>query len=284
MIVIIEVPAKLEKVEEIDELNFNLYQEIYSSNQEVVIDLSQTSFTYPFGMVSLLVGLENLSKHKNIKIDFNKTPNVFLSYIERMNFFEYLPSEIVNDYDLSYLKQRKRNNLSEVLLEITKIEKKQDVYKLTDCLYQIFHNKVSTRVTTNIISIVTELANNILDHSESTGYVAVQYYKSNIIRMAIIDDGVGIVNKFKSKVQHINEPLRILKKAFKIRNSTRENMLGGRGLRHMRESSYDEMFSSTTIHLKTGENIYSIEKDNIILLKETTEYRGTYYDFTIKID
>lgn len=284
MIVIIVVPAKLEIVDVIDGLNSKIYKEMYSPGHETVVDFSETSFSYPFGMVSLLVGLENLSKLKNVKIVFNNTPNAFLSYIERMNFFKFLPEEILDGYDLNYLKQRKRNNLGEVLLEITKIKDPEDVYAVTNSLYKIFDKKVSPRVTSNIVGIVTELATNIIHHSESTGYVAVQYYKSNIVRMAIVDDGIGIINKYQPKVQHINEPLRVLKKAFKIGNSTRENMYGGKGLRHMWDSSYDDMFSSTQIYLKTGDNIYSIERDNIILLKKTSEYKGTYYDFTIKIN
>lgn len=134
------------------------------------------------------------------------------------------------------------------------------------------------------MNIVTELANNILDHSGSRGYVAIQFYKrSKIIRMAIIDDGIGIINKFKNQVTHIHEPLRILKKAFKIGNSTRENTPGGKGLKNMWTKSYDPIFSDTTIYLKTGENIYKIEKDKIILAKKTSEYKGTFYEFTIKV-
>lgn len=282
--VIIKVPEKLEAVVVIDELNSKIFNAVSSYESEIEVDVSHTSFSYPFGMVSLLVGLENLSRFKKVTVDFNKAPNAFLSYIERMNFFDYLPDEMVANFDLSYLKRRKRNNLSETLLEITKIKEHKDVYEITNSLYKIFDGKVSTRVTNNIVNIVTELANNIVDHSESTGYVAVQYYKSNIIRMAIVDDGIGIVNKYQAKVQHIKEPLRVLKKAFKIGNSTRVDMPGGKGLRHMWDSSYDEMFSSTQIYLKTGDNIYSIEQDNIILVEKTKHYKGTYYDFTIKIN
>ena len=71
-----------------------------------------------------------------------------------------------------------RNNCSEVLLEITSICEPNDVYILTDSIYTIFKGvKVSPRVTANVANIVTELANNILDHSGSSGYVAIQYYK-----------------------------------------------------------------------------------------------------------
>ncbi|MFC5591547.1 hypothetical protein ACFPRA_21920 [Sporosarcina soli] len=278
------IPEKLDNIFVIDNMNSELFGEMHSINENIVVDLSSTSFTYPFGMVSLLVGLENLNKLKPVIIDFNKTPNALLSYIERMNFFNFLPDEILNGYDLNYLRNRKRNNLSEVLLEITPITQTEDVYNLTDCIYKIFSNKVSSRVTNNIMNIVTELANNILDHSESTGYVAIQFYKkSNTIRMAIIDDGIGIINKFKTEVTHIHEPLRILKKAFKLGNSTRENIPGGKGLKNMWANSYDPIFSDTTIFLKTGENIYKIKEDNIVLEKKTSKYKGTFYDFTIKI-
>ena len=71
------MPESLESIFITDKLNIDLYNSKYLSDDEVIIDMSNTRFTYPFGMVSLLMGLENLSREKKVLVDFNRVPNAF---------------------------------------------------------------------------------------------------------------------------------------------------------------------------------------------------------------
>lgn len=278
------VSNRLDGMITIDRLNQRIYSGKHALEEEIKINLSDTEFTYPIGMIALLLGINNIAKSKKVIIDFESVPRTFLSYIERLNFFEFIPTYILNGYDLNYLKNRTRNDTSDVLLEIMQLKTTDDVMKLTESIYSIFLSKgVSGKVINNINNIATELATNIIDHSEGNGYVAIQYYKTtNTIRLAIADDGVGIINKYRIRVPHLTNQLDILKSAFQDRSSTRES-LGGKGLNNMRLHSFADNFEYTSVHLKTGNNIYDIQSRDITVIKTTSNYPGTYYDFCIKI-
>lgn len=166
------------------------------------IDLRDVTFIDPYGMVGLLE-IGELSKSEG----FQKTillpeSEEVLKYLERMDFFGYAhqyfrlePEPTITD---KYLRRRH----SDVLLEITPIEKSDDIHfivgKVKDRAHAILtkHLHYDERAITGFIVALSEVCQNILEHSENTGFVGIQRYhfqniNKDVVKIAVMDIGIG---------------------------------------------------------------------------------------------
>ncbi|WP_285396087.1 ATP-binding protein [Lysinibacillus sp. fls2-241-R2A-57] len=276
------LPNIVSSIASIDSFNQQIYAAIEKKYKTIVIDASNLVFITPLGMISMILGIKNLNKYMDVYLDLNKCEIV--SYLERLNFFEYIPKNIISNCCLEEYKSRNRNDTSSILLEILPLTDDDDLECMTDSILKIFsENNLSSKVVNNIVNITTELGTNIYHHSEGQGYVTVQLYKkSSKIRIGIADDGIGIINKFKVKATATDNQHEILRKAFMKNETTREDA-GGLGLNTMRVNSFADSFKNSSVLLKTGNNIYNILCRDIQIYKTTSFYPGTYYDFCIEI-
>ncbi|MCT1540252.1 MULTISPECIES: ATP-binding protein [Lysinibacillus] len=276
------LPNIVSSIASIDSFNQQVYAAIDKKYKNIKINASNLTFITPLGMVSLVLAIQNLNKFMDVHLDLNGCQNV--SYLERLNFFKNLPPNILRDYHIEEFELRNRNDTSSILLEILPLKTEEDVECMTDSIFKIFtQNHLSKKIANNIMNITTELGTNILHHSEGNGYVTIQLYKtSNKIRIGIADDGVGIIQKFKTKTNSSVAQHEILRRAFMVNESTRESS-GGMGLNNMRINSFAGSFKNTRLLLKTGNNIYDILSRDIHIFKTTSAYPGTYYDFCIEI-
>jgi anti-sigma regulatory factor (Ser/Thr protein kinase) len=95
-----------------------------------------------------------------------------------------------------------RSSYSDVLLEITPIEKSDDihfiVWKVKGRAHAILakHLHYDERAINGFIVALSEVCQNIIEHSETKGFVGIQKYhfhgmNKNIVKIAVMDIGIG---------------------------------------------------------------------------------------------
>ncbi|GBD98495.1 hypothetical protein BMS3Abin07_00509 [bacterium BMS3Abin07] len=173
------------------------------SRKSSTIDLRGVNFIDPYGMVGLLE-LGELCKSEGVRKSLNLPESEeVLKYLERMDFFRFAnryfrlkpPAPQISD---KYL----RSSYSDVLLEITSIEKADDIHfivgEVKDRAHAILarHLHYDDSTINGFIVALSEACQNIIEHSETTGYVGIQKYHfqnidKNIVKIAVMDTGIG---------------------------------------------------------------------------------------------
>ncbi|UOY92508.1 hypothetical protein MUG87_19185 [Ectobacillus sp. JY-23] len=282
--------ANLKRIEDINSLfeplSFIVNQDIRLV--EIELNLSQVEFISPLGAVSLLLLLDKLN-HSKLKIIPPKEQ--VISYMDRMNFFKNCPAPaklcFKEYYDLEYYSKRRRNDASNVLLEITPIKAEEDINNIFESILHILcNNGMGSREANRIAVIASELGTNILDHSQGLGFAAIQCYpQRNQVNIGIGDNGIGIVNALKPslvKQLHHNEfsDLDVIKLAFKERTSSKVDADRGMGLSISREKSFYKT-KQTNFYVKTHKGTYQISNNNIHTICEDSYFPGTYISLEI---
>jgi anti-sigma regulatory factor (Ser/Thr protein kinase) len=176
------------------------------------IDLRNITFIDPFGMVGILeIGRYFKSVNAARALLLPKSENV-LKYLERMDFFKYCGlyftglsenAEIIDRYF--------RKSYSDVLLEITPIEKSDDIHYIVGKVKKRAHNILKKHLHYNegaingFIVALSEVCQNIIEHSNHTGYVGIQKYhfmkhKKNVVKIAVMDLGIGFAGSLSERL------------------------------------------------------------------------------------
>jgi anti-sigma regulatory factor (Ser/Thr protein kinase) len=174
------------------------------------IDLSGVSFIDPYGMLALLeIGELCLLEDVRKSIILPKSSEV-CAYLDRMDFFTFAKRYFTLDYSSPDLPEKyDRNPDSDVLLEITPIERSNDIHfivgKVRGRAQAILatHLRYDDRAINGFIVALSEICQNIIEHSETTGYVGIQKYRyqsmnRNVVKIAVMDVGVG----FRKSLSH----------------------------------------------------------------------------------
>ncbi len=177
------------------------------------IDLSDVSFIDPYGMVGLLE-IGELCRLEDVRktIILPQSGDV-LTYLDRMDFFTFAERYFSLEHatpDSSIKYQRSAD--SDVLLEITPIEKSNDIHfivgKVRERAQAILarHLHYDERAINGFIVALSEVCQNIIEHSENKGFVGIQKYRfqnlnKNVVKIAVMDVGIGfrksLSNRFK---------------------------------------------------------------------------------------
>jgi anti-sigma regulatory factor (Ser/Thr protein kinase) len=188
-------------------------QTLRSFIQAEQIDLRGVSFIDPYGMLGLLeIGELCMLEDVRKTIILPQTGDV-CAYLDRMGFFNfarrYFSLEPSNS-DASGKYQRSAD--SDVLLEITPIQKSDDIHfivgKVRDRAQAILatHLHYDDHAINGFIVALSEVCQNIIEHSENKGFVGIQKYRfqnlnKNIVKIAVMDIGIGfktsLSNRFK---------------------------------------------------------------------------------------
>jgi anti-sigma regulatory factor (Ser/Thr protein kinase) len=167
----------------------------------VTIDFDAVSFADPAGMVALLELLRYLSMNDiRAHVECSQDKDVF-SYMDRMGFWKEAGRMDLHDVPAP---QKRSRRGSDVLLEITGIREQQDVHRILENVKrqaeQILqkHLHYGEHESSRFLTSVSEVCQNILEHSGDWGYVAVQKYSysetlgKNVVKMVVSDLGRGI--------------------------------------------------------------------------------------------
>jgi anti-sigma regulatory factor (Ser/Thr protein kinase) len=189
------------------------------------IDLSKISFIDPYGMLALLeIGELCLLEDVKKSVILPQSPEV-CAYLDRMDFFLFAKRCFDLDYSSSGFSEKyQRSPDSDVLLEITPVEKSNDIHyivgKVRDRAQAILatHLRYDERAINSFIVALSEVCQNIIEHSENKGFVGIQKYRyqslgKNIVKIAVMDVGIGfrksLANRFnlKSDLEAIDKAL-----------------------------------------------------------------------------
>jgi anti-sigma regulatory factor (Ser/Thr protein kinase) len=190
-------------------------QTLRSFIQSEEIDLRGVSFIDPYGMLGLLEIGELCTLEDVRKSIILPQEGDVCAYLDRMDFFlfakryfslENLAPDPAGKYQ--------RSADSDVLLEITPIQKSDDIHfivgKVRDRAQAILatHLHYDDRAINGFIVALSEVCQNIIEHSENKGFVGIQKYRfqnlnKNIVKIAVMDVGIGfrksLSNRFKLK-------------------------------------------------------------------------------------
>jgi anti-anti-sigma regulatory factor len=171
---------------------------------EVIIDLEHVRFVDPYGMVGLLALARFLRQRPLDPVLMLPRSEEVMKYLDRMDFSRH--AERLCAIDLTTLwpdGEYARSTHSDVLLEITPINRSEDIHYIVDSV----RDRAQTILSQNLhyeqaaidgfVVALSEVCQNIPEHSEDVGYVAIQKYfygrrlGKNLVKIAVMDLGVG---------------------------------------------------------------------------------------------
>ncbi|HOP28816.1 MAG TPA: ATP-binding protein [Spirochaetota bacterium] len=191
-----------------------IFENIVAMNDAVlnsagVIDMSRVAFIEPYSMLSFLLMGRNYLRKSGERIRLVNIPLQINQYLTRMDFLSrgvFNVSETIPDSMVL-----KRSISSSRLLEIVEIpNKERQSVNVIASVIALFRKRahgilkfwMNEEVVDYFVTVISELCQNIFEHSMDSGFLAMQTYKSgneNIARLVISDSGVGIRKSFEQK-------------------------------------------------------------------------------------
>jgi anti-sigma regulatory factor (Ser/Thr protein kinase) len=181
-------------------------------SKQNAIDLRDLNFIDPYGMVGVLEAGRLLKSEDTLKTMLLPESEYVLKYLERMDFFKYAERYFKIDPDKpEFADKYLRSSYSDVLLEITPIEKSDDIHfivgKVKKRAHTILerHLHYDERTINGFIVALSEICQNIIEHSENTGFVGIQKYHfqkrdKNVVKIAVMDLGIGFKESLSERV------------------------------------------------------------------------------------
>ncbi|HLE17583.1 MAG TPA: ATP-binding protein [Syntrophales bacterium] len=178
-------------------------QALHTFREAQEIDLHGVTFIDPYGMVGLLEIGELLKSQGVQKTLYLPESEEVLKYLERMDFFGFADGYFtLKPVQPQVSEKYLRNQSSDVLLEITPIEKSDDIHfivgKVKGRAHAILarHLHYDERAINGFIVALSEVCQNIIEHSETKGFVGIQKYhfqsmNKNVVKIAVMDIGIG---------------------------------------------------------------------------------------------
>ena len=197
---------------ELNELSFERMMEIISIDgtcSEIEIDLKNTHFFVPYGLLLLIILLKSLSqKGLKVRLSLPDSSDV-MNYLERMDFFTQIDGIVELNRDIQSLRTNIRNP-ADSIIEVTKIREEKEVMNIVNSLVDKLidkHGFDRTRIN-RFGNVMSESLQNIPQHSNPDGtpydgMACVQIYKK-FFHFAVGDSGVGIYLSLNSN-QRIRE-------------------------------------------------------------------------------
>lgn len=220
---------------------FDLLDQV-KQGHSLELNLSRVSFIHPYGLVGLMLFAQRASEITQGRVCIQGCQPKVFAYLERVNFFStctdclFTTDTMLPDYELS------RSDSSRNLLELAPIRTSEDVLKIATRMRGIFAQWLSLGVSeeNDLIVILSEMCDNICDHSQSTGHVAIQSYwrqTSNVmqVRIAICDLGIGIPGSLTGKYGHFGTNAVDYIQAALLGKSRRETEIQGNGFQRVQE-------------------------------------------------
>jgi anti-sigma regulatory factor (Ser/Thr protein kinase) len=190
-------------------------QETLISKKNAAIDLSSASFIEPYSMAGLLLIGRNYLRSTGEKITLVNIPLPVHQYLARMDFFS---KGIYTDGEpLDAKKHLLRSSFSKRTIELIDIpNKERESIKAIGSVISLFRRRashilkffVAENTVDMLVTAISELCQNVFEHSLDSGYFAAQAYdleKSHILRLVIADSGIGIEESFASKKDTVPE-------------------------------------------------------------------------------
>ncbi|MCX8123154.1 MAG: ATP-binding protein [Spirochaetes bacterium] len=183
-----------------------LYQHIVGKNVKG-LDLSQVTFIDPYSLICLLLLGRNYLRLTGNRLTLYRIPAQILQYAVRMDFFSHKIFDC--NETLEKQKQLKRSLASSRLLEVVEIPgKEKESVRVIGKVIAAFRKRAliilkhwfTLTMVDYLVTVISELCQNIFEHSLDSGFIAIQsytYLNERIFRIAIADSGIGIPATFE---------------------------------------------------------------------------------------
>ena len=191
---------------------------INNKKRKIQINITEANFLDPYSITNFCILLRYLQKYsRKIYLYLPRDANL-KNYLKRMHFFHNIPPgiELLNKPHSNLYRKSPLTKESDVLLELTPIQNQKDIQKVichaTKKIGRIL--QASLGYGENDISAfctaLAETCQNIKDHSEDRGLVAVQKYhfRRNYVVIGVCDLGIGIKKSlsYRYNVNQCNHP------------------------------------------------------------------------------
>ena len=200
---VITVPPSL------DDVTFEQIIEPLSRLQpddKVLIDARHARWASPFGLTALLTLAQTRLEPPSLAVpDLEDTA----SYWARAGFFRHA----ADLYDIIGSVPRGRQNDPGVLLEVTPVNASEDVHTVVDKVQQraqsilVNELKLDAAATMRFTMALSETCQNIVEHAEHGGWVAVNSYRwqkrlggRRVLVIAVCDAGIGFKASLESAI------------------------------------------------------------------------------------
>jgi len=199
----------------------DLQEKILSEARE--LDLSRISFIEPYSMLSLLLMGRNYLRKSGNRLRLTGIPINIHQYLHRMDFFKTGVFDVPERLNEKLL--LKRSSFSNRVLEITEIpNKERESVRVITAIVGVFRKRaahilkywLTDRIIDYFVTVISEICQNIYEHSLDSGYLAMQTYsigKENIVRLSIGDSGIGIQKSFESSEIRYDSPAHLVEMA-----------------------------------------------------------------------
>jgi len=258
------------------------------------IDVSRITFIEPYSLVNLLLLGRNYLRQTGEKLLMVNIPIHIHQYLARMDFFEHGVFDIKEGLDEKLF--LKRSNQSSRLLEITEIPgKERESVKVIGRVITTFRKRsrnilkywFAPNIIDYFVTIISELCQNIFEHSLDSGFIAIQTYSmgtDHTFRIAICDSGIGIRESFQNKKDiSFESSAQLIEKVLTTPLSSKRRF--GYGLCQV-NAIMEELRGSVFIrsqdasisimhHRKKGGSTYSFLKN------ELTQFPGTHISISL---
>jgi len=186
----------------------NLQEPLYSGSI-TSLDLSPLTFIEPYSMVGLILLGRNYLRNTGRKLVLKNIPLAIHQYLYRMDFFNKGVFSIKDKLDERFF--LKRSSQSRSLIEITDIpNKERESIRAITGVISLFRKRarhilkpwINDTIVDYFVTVISELCQNIYEHSLDSGYLSMQTYsfgKQQVARLVIADSGIGIQESFASK-------------------------------------------------------------------------------------
>lgn len=214
-------------------------------NKSSSIELQEVSFIDPYGMVGLLEMGSVFESDANRKVLYLPESEEVLKYLDRMEFFTFAHTCFrIEPFKPQLSEKYLRSPDSDVLLEITPIEKSNDIHfivgKVKDRANAILtrHLQYDERAINGFLTSLSEVCQNIIEHSETKGFVGIQKYHfqnmgKNVVKIAVMDTGIGFRKSLSGRFS-LKSDLHSIEKALLHGASRYEDEGRGHGLAAVR--------------------------------------------------
>ncbi len=173
------------------------------------LDMTRVNWVYPYGLLGLMNFVQLATEISHSKLSLLGLRDDVCSYLERADFFAHCREWIQGDPTTSVSKFG-RSDSSTRLLEVEPIRSDADIYKMTARTRGIVQEWLNWGQSeqNQLIAILSEMCDNVLEHSQSTGHVAIQTYRRLVlnhvqIRIAVSDLGIGIASSLKHRYKNM---------------------------------------------------------------------------------
>ncbi|XGC81060.1 hypothetical protein ACES2L_01025 [Bdellovibrio bacteriovorus] len=165
--------------------------------KQITIDLTDVSFIYP-AVIFFLLGIKTQLENK--KIGFNVVVNdksELAYYLQHCGLGNVFPE--INEIEIDKSQQLNKRDVMEIKWLSTLADTQGTAIQIVD--WFISKQMMSINVEANVIDSIEEILRNIKQHSgfSNYGYVGQAFPKSNRIRLAFYDNGVGIKKHLTKK-------------------------------------------------------------------------------------